>query len=193
MRNAAGFTLLEILVAIALTSVLLTSIYGVFSTTSDAQARVEERGEALHLARVLIARLDRELLGLSLENIDQQAALAGGRNGLAEPYLELLSNSGSHQTGLVKIGYRLGPDSEGRATLWRTEQLANSTEKGDEEFLTHGIESLEFTFFDGREWREDWNSLSGGRPTLVRATLKVAGITDMPALTGTFDLPQAAP
>ena len=193
MKNAAGFTLLEILVAITLTSVLLTSIYGVFSTTSDAQARVEQRGEALHLARVLIARLDRELLGLALENLNQQAALSGGKNDLSEPYLELLSNSGSHQNGLVKISYRLGPDSDGKPTLWRTEQIANSPDKGNEEFLAHGIEELTFTFFDGRDWREDWNTLTGGRPKLVRATLKMAEAADMSPLTGTFDLPQAAP
>ncbi len=191
MKSQTGFTLLEVLVAIALTSLLLTSIYGVFSTTGAAQEQVEKRGAALHLARVLIARLDRELLGLAMENRNQAAALAGGRNSLAEPYLELLTNSSGRQHGMRRIRYRLGPDTDGQMTLWRSEKNINTPSDGTEESLARGIENLSFTFFDGREWRNDWNSLSDGRPLLVRAELELADAGGVPPLLGTFDLPMA--
>jgi prepilin-type N-terminal cleavage/methylation domain-containing protein len=104
MRKDAGFTLLEILVAIALASILMTSIYGVFSTTSGAKEQVEKQGEALHLGRVLIERLDRELLGLNLNDIASTPALSGGKNSLGESFLELLTTSARMQTASRPCG-----------------------------------------------------------------------------------------
>ncbi len=190
MSKNAGFTLLEILVAITLTSLLLTSIYGVFSTTSAAKEQVEKQGAALHLGRVLIARLDRELLGLALDTQIPHQALRGGQNSLGEPYLELLTNSsGGPQSGLRQVHYRLGPDPDNRMTLWRAEKGLNSSRANAEERLAQGLDKLTFSFFDGQNWREDWDSLINGRPVLVRAELTLADTEGMPPLVGTFDLP----
>jgi general secretion pathway protein J len=191
MKNNAGFTLLEILVAIALASILMTSIYGVFSTTSNAKQQVEKQGEALHLGRVLIERLDRELLGLNLENIASIPALSGGKNSLGEPFLELLTNSGNpRQPGIRQISYRLGPDPAGVPTLWRAEKGFNTLGTPNEENLAQGIERLSFEFFDGQNWLEDWSTLKNGMPMLVRAEFVLEGVKGMPPLVGTFDLPK---
>ena len=190
MSRNTGFTLLEILVAIALASILLTTIYGVFSTTSAAKELVEKQGAALHLGRVLIARLDRELLGLSLKNLKSQPALIGGKNSLGEPYIELLTtSSGGPQIGISQVRYRLGRDADGQMTLWHSAKALNSREVATEERLTQGIDLLTFGFFDGQNWLDDWNSLNTGRPLLVRAelTLQDSGITT--PLISVFDLP----
>lgn len=190
MTRDAGFTLLEVLVAITLASLLLTSIYGVFSTTSAAKEQVEKQGAALHLGRVLIARLDRELLGLALGNLNAQPALNGGQNSLGEPYLELLTSSaGGPQSGMRRVHYRLGPDSDNRMTLWRAEKGLNETAPDVEERLAQGLEKLSFSFFDGQTWRENWNSLSNGRPMLVRAELTLLDTNDATPLLSVFDLP----
>jgi general secretion pathway protein J len=187
----AGFTLLEILVAIALASLLLTSIYGVFSTTSAAKEQVEKKGAALHLGRVLIARLDRELLGLSLQNHNSLPALSGGTNSLGEPYIKILTTSaGGPDSGMRRVEYRLGPDQDQRMTLWRAEKGLNSSAPAVEERLAQGLEQLGFEFFDGQNWRENWDSLNNNFPRLVRAEMTLEGTDGMPALLGTFDLPQ---
>ncbi|WP_020675244.1 prepilin-type N-terminal cleavage/methylation domain-containing protein [Geopsychrobacter electrodiphilus] len=191
MKENTGFTLLEILVAIALASILMTSIYGVFSTTSNAKERVEKQGEAMHLGRVLIERLDRELLGLSLENQGTIPALSGGKNSLGEPYIELLTNSSNkRKPGIRQISYRLGPEDDGSLTLWRADKSLYTQGTAKEENLAQGIEQLTFQFFDGQNWREEWNSLNDGQPKLVRAEFLLLGIKDMPPLVGIFDLPK---
>ncbi|MCF6179392.1 MAG: prepilin-type N-terminal cleavage/methylation domain-containing protein [Geopsychrobacter sp.] len=191
MNRQQGFTLLEVLIAIALASILLTSIYGVVSTTSDAKEKIESQGAALHLGRVLIARLDRELLGLNLENLGSTPALRGGINSLGETYIELLTNSGGGlRQATRQIYYRLGPDKEGQMTLWRAEKSFNSLLAAHEENLAHGIDKLSFYFFDGHSWRNEWNSLNNGQPMLVKAEFSLQGIGEMPPLVSVFDLPQ---
>ncbi len=191
MNKNAGFTLLEILVAISLASLLLTSIYGVFSTTSAAKEHVEKQGAALHLGRVLISRLDRELLGLALSTQNTFSALKGGENSLGEPYLELLTNStGGPQLGMRQVQYRLGPDPDNRMTIWRAEKGLNETSANSEERLAQGLEKLSFSFFDGRNWRENWDSRTDNLPVLVRAELTLKNTEGMPPLLSTFDLPK---
>jgi general secretion pathway protein J len=191
MRKNAGFTLLEILVAIALASLLVSSIYGVFSTTSAAKEHVEKQGAALHLGRVLIARLDRELLGLALGAQNTLSTIKGGENSLGEPYLELLTNStGGPQPGIRQVHYRLGPDPDNRMTIWRSEKGLNETSANPEERLAQGLEKLKFGFFDGGNWRDTWDSKINNLPILVRAEFTLEGTEGMPALLSTFDLPK---
>jgi len=186
----SGFTLLEILVAITLASLLLTCIYGVFSTTSSAKEKVEKQGAALHLGRVVIARLDRELLGLAMNNQNKIPALKGGENSLGEPYIELLTTStGGPRDGMRQVHYRLGPDPDNRMTLWRSEKGLNQTETIVEERLAQGLDKLKFSFFDGQNWRDNWDSMNGGHPVLVSAELTLQGTNNKTPLLSVFDLP----
>ncbi len=190
MSRSAGFTLLEVLVAITLASLLLTSIYGVFSATATAKEQVEKRGAAIHLGRVLIARLNRELLGLSLKSQNNRPPLRGGENGLGEPYIELLTtSSGGPQSGLRLVQYRLSPDHDNRMTLWRAEKGVNDTAEQKDEKLAQGLAQLAFSFFDGQSWLDNWESDDNNLPILVRAELTLEDAGDMPPLLSTFDLP----
>lgn len=191
MNRNSGFTLLEVLVAITLASLLLASIYGVFTTTSTAKQQIEKQGAAYHLGRVLIARLNREILGLALTNQMGKPALQGGLNSRGEPYIELItSSSGGSLPGMRLVQYRLANDPEGLLTLWRAEKGLNDRAAAVEEGLSRGINRLVFHFFDGKGWRETWNSTANGRPLLVRAEIKLEGIGDAPPLLSVFDLPR---
>lgn len=187
----AGFTLLEILVAIMLASLLLSAIYGVFSASSNAKEAVEKKGNALHLGRVLSARLDRELLGLALDAPADKALLSGGTDSRGDAFIEMLTtSSGSPSPGLRWVRYRLGTDSDERMTLWRSEKGLVSTTEPAEERVAQGIDKLVFAFFDGSSWREQWNSLNDGRPKLVRAEISLHDLPDEPPLPCVFELSQ---
>lgn len=189
MTRPKGFTLLEVLVAIALASILLTSIYGVFTAASTTKQQVEKQGNALHLGRVVIARLDRELLGLAMTTHADETILSGGKNEQGEAFIRLLTwTNSSPQPGLRVVTYRLGPDVDGRMTLWRTEKSVYQRDDAREERLAQGIEEMTFEFYDGQNWRENW---SIGRPKLVRLRLTLAERSDYPPLIGVFDMPQA--
>lgn len=191
-RSQQGFTLLEVLVAIALASLLLTSIYGVFSTSSLAKERVEKQASAYHLARVLTSRFDRELTGLALSSPVDSAILSGGTNSRGESYLDMLTTSGGGPfPGMRRVSYRLGENQENQATLWRTERGVNTQATGNEERLSQGIETLAFRFFDGTNWRDDWNSSIDGRPVLVGVEFSLANMADDVPLTSVFIVPQS--
>ena len=193
MSRNAGFTLLEVLVAIVLASLLLSCIFGVFFTSSKAKDQVEKQANALHLGRVFSSRLDRELLGLALNNQAGKAILAGGTNYQGEPYIEMLtSSSGGPKSGMRWVYYRLGPDTEGRSTLWRSEKGQNTQPNAPEERLAQGIEQLNFSFFDGSNWVDKWDSLTDGRPRLVRFEIELKDLPGSPPLVSVFELPQSS-
>jgi len=189
MKHSTGFTLLEVLVAIALASILLTSIYGVFTAASTAKQQVEKQANALHLGRVVIARLDRELLGLAMTTHAAETILSGGQNEQGEAFIRLLTwTNSSPQPGLRVVTYRLGPDPDRRMTLWRTEKSVYQRAEAGEERLAQGIEAMTFEFYDGQNWRESWST---GRPKLVRLRLTLQDRSSYPPLVSVFDMPQA--
>lgn len=189
MNNNRGFTLLEVLVAIALASLLMVSIYGVFSTGSAAKEQVEKQASALHLARVLSTRLGRELLGLSLDIPLGKSILSGGNNSQREPWIKFLtSSSGGDLSGMRWLSYRLGPDQDQRLTLWRADKGLNDTNEATEERLAQRIGKLTFSFFDGTNWRNQWNSSNDGRPVLVKIAIELSDMPDRPPLESVFTL-----
>lgn len=191
MSSNKGFTLLEVLVAIALASLLMVSIYGVFSTGSAAKEQVEKQASALHLARVLSTRLGRELLGLSLDTPPGKSILSGGNNSQREPWIEFLtSSSGGDLPGMRWLSYRLGPDQDQRLTLWRADKGLNDANGATEERLAQKIDKLTFSFFDGTNWRNEWNSSTDGRPILVKVAIELSDMPDRPPLQSVFTLSQ---
>ena len=58
-----GFTLVEILVAISIIAILMTTIYGIFTTVSNTKDRLDTDSEAYHRARVIFDRFGREIRG----------------------------------------------------------------------------------------------------------------------------------
>lgn len=191
MGRQDGFTLLEILLAMTLATLLLSSIYGVFSTTSSAKERIEEKSSELHIARVFANRLNREFLGGSLAQEEDTPFLVGGRNSQGEPFVQVLtSSSGYPRPGLRWVRYRLGDDFDERVVLWRSEWGEYEQEEGREERFAQGIESLEFSFFDGSSWYEEWDSSVRGRPLLVKTELTLSDRGEPEVLSSVFQLPQ---
>ncbi len=175
MKQRAGFTLVEVLVAVTVTSLLLTTIYGVFTTTSEAKERVEQRAAAVHLGRVLFTRIGRELIGLNLADAPQQPVLSGGKNDKDEPFLEILSNAGEGpDIGRVRIRYRLVAGEDEDAGLWRDSGAAYlPVDELLEQRLSGEISRFALRFHNGSSWNDSWDSASDGIPRLVEVRLEL--------------------
>ncbi len=151
MKNA-GFTLVELLVALAITALATLQVAGALRGNLDSLRRVErhsaaseEMRESLHLLRRLvhaappIGRIERGRLNMFFEGdaasltlpLETARGLELGRFDLADDALRFTL---------------LPPPFPGGLPVAQIESVA----------LLQGASSLRFSYNDGREWREDW-------------------------------------
>ena len=182
-RSERGFTLIEVLVAISILGILLTSVYGIFSSVSLARERLDADSAEYHRARVLFDRLGRELRGAYFQPSDQNLVFTGLKADDGSFELELttsavspLSETGS---GIAKVHYLLSDDKEEAANgrvLLRSEYPVHDSV--DEEAagmmrLVPGIETMSLRFYANGQWQTTWQARTSGLPELVEIALQL--------------------
>ena len=182
-RSERGFTLIEVLVAISILAILLTSVYGIFSSVSLARERLDADSAEYHRARVLFDRLGRELRGAYFQPGDPNLVFTGLKTDDGSFELELttsavspLSETGS---GIAKVHYLLSEDKEEAANgrvLLRSEHPVHDS--ADEEAagmmrLVPGIEAMSLRFYANGQWQTTWQARTSGLPELVEIALQL--------------------
>jgi general secretion pathway protein J len=181
VTRESGFTLIEVLVAVIVTSLLLLSVYGVFTTVAGARQRVEGAAEHFHEARVIFDRLGREVHGVYLTSSNLQSSFRGGLNEEGRPYLELSTTTATPQSGgggivIVRYDLQADPDHGGQLLLLRSERPFFTKEFRPTDTLTmaSGIASLQLRYFADGSWHDEWDSATAGLPQLLEVTLNEA-------------------
>lgn len=193
--NQRGFTLVEILVAVAVAALLLSTIYGVFQTVAGAKQRLDQEGENYHQARVIFDRLSRELRGVYAPSSNQRSRFEGGTNDRGETYLRFTTTASTPLSGggIGEVSYLLQQDPDnpaGRKVLERSEQGLTSAAQTVQGYrIASGIETLTLRFFDQGTWSDQWPAATPvNLPTAVEVSLQLeVGGTLVPFRT-TFDL-----
>jgi len=200
----SGFTLIEILVAISILAIILTSVYGIFSSVSVARGRLDADSEDYHRARVIFDRLGRELRGSYFRQGNPSLTFSSTAqdNGLLQE-LEMTTTAVSPLSaggvGISRILYRLVPDQEDaakRMVLLRSEQpayLPASDKAGTGAMrLAAGIETLSMRFYTSGQWQTSWNGpTDGGLPEMVEMTLQLRTRENSPiTFRSAFELPR---
>lgn len=167
--RARGFTLVEVMVAMAIFAVLSVSVYQVMSSMVDTQDRVAQHASQLRSMQLSMRIVSQDLQQVTardirLPNDDREPALAHRLNdfdlvfttkGLTNPLLERRSN-------LQRVAYVLEntPDVRGEKTWWRfvwseLDRL-DKTEPVKQKLLG-GIDEWSFEFQDSKgDWQRDW-------------------------------------
>jgi len=194
MSGRGGFTLVEVLVAVVVASLLLLSVYGVFSSVSGTRQRIEADSTTFHQARVIFDRIGRELRGAYWTPRNERTRFAGGRDGEGRPYLELSTTAATPQGGLggivvVRYELRPAPEDPQRLELVRQERplLREEFRAGDALRLASGLAGLQLRFFAGGSWREEW-ATADGLPQLVELTLSEPSRLGPVTFVSAFDL-----
>lgn len=197
-----GFTLIEILVAIAIIAILLSTVYGIFTAVSNARQRLETEGETYQLARVIFMRMGRELQSVYYAKTNSRTEFTGGLTGDGQPYLELSTAASSPQggelTGIAAVRYELQTDPESPSgdeqtqELMRTEvPLYEAPDPNAKPYrLARGIGQLTFRFYQKGKWQQSWNARNdGGLPEMVEVTLVMGTGKNAVPFRSTFELP----
>jgi len=213
-RDAAGFTLVEVLIALAITAFVSTIAYNSLSTTLagvESLRRVSDRTYEINRAWMIISRDLRQFVARPIRDEfgERESAMLGGpaarftlsftRSGWHNPNAHLRSN-------LQRVNYRL----EGEA-LWRDSypvlDRAGDTSPQSVKLL-EGVEYLELAFLgslaavqaqrnsatlDTGNWAENWVVDSSdpeaalGPPIAVQLSLQ---LTDWGEMRRLYELPQ---
>ena len=80
-RNEKGFTLVEVLVALAVTALMLTAVYQTVSSAANAREKLAVENARHHAARIIFERIGRELQSLHFVADDERTRFSGGIGG----------------------------------------------------------------------------------------------------------------
>lgn len=169
-RRAAGFTLLEAMIAISIFSFIGAGAYQLLSSTGSLQERGAARYAALAGFQLAIRLLDDDLsqvqarpLGVtpdadappSLTSSPEQGAFEFTRNGWRNPL-------GEPRSRLQRVAWELDDDGNLLRRYWR-DAAHESGDDGVARVLLGDIEELEVRYLDGTgKWSDAWPPDAGG-------------------------------
>ena len=180
MQNKSnGFTLIEMLLAIALSALLLVTVYSTYFSIARSIDTTLETQELLETGRVLLEMIKRDIRGI-----------AGGRFPLVSTLEEidgkLVTNvsfitstpSTTNPFRWSKVGYALTRDEQSR-WIFIKKEAGNPNDDLDQLGkvfeISKLVTSFRLTFFDGTEWLEQWDSRSTGKlPKQIRITVEIS-------------------
>lgn len=173
MRQDAGFTLIEMMVALALTSMIAMAGTALLSSTLKASGRLDDVS-----ATTRNADLSHALMRDDFANIvDDPALFAGNRSGGDATLITLTRKGMSLGTdelvlpALMKVEYRYFQGNLVRRIWMDTGQTTGTPDYSDR-VLASGMESLQLTYFDGNDWGQDWRADQEELPQAVAIRLE---------------------
>lgn len=182
-RNAAqtGFTLLELLVALAVFGILSAMAYGGLRTVLNGRDHVESQSRRLtelQRAYSLLAQDIEQALGRTTRDSYGQTlpALSGG--GYAPLLLELTRTgwrnpAGLQRSQLQRVGYRLEDGKLYRGFLPVLDQAQNS--ESLERQVLENVKGVELRFLDATlQWREAWPDNASPDPSQLPRAVEIS-------------------
>ena len=196
-RATSGFTMIEVMLALAIFAFITTIMWGSFSQTANSKRAIQSEQERTHSVRVALMRMAREIEMAFLSDSENTAITHRRTQFVASSRVdvdELTFSSFAHQrlragaaegdTALITYFGARDPDDRRILNLMRRETRRLQAEDprtlpGEAYILCPDVARVKFAFFDHRkrEWATDWNTVDASGtaylPTHVRITLTV--------------------
>ncbi len=174
-KRRAGFTLLEVLIAIAIVAMIVGLIWGSVAGTAESKDYIETGNEVYHEGHWALDKMEADLTTAFLDprTNSNTRFLALNHDGVDNmPMDELHFTSFNHvkynpsaqESDQCEVSYFIAenPDT-GDQTLYRREAIKldidpNNT-TGEVYELAAGVVAFNLRYYDGTEWLEEWDSL----------------------------------
>lgn len=187
-KNAEGFTLLELLIALVLLVLLSTALYGTYFSVIRGSEAARERIEPLRDVRATLDMMRREISSAyfntdnkKLHFIVEDRDIFGKPASILEFTTFTVPRKGSAPSSdLMTVRYEPYEKEENTFIISRKSLDLYLTGEPVAYPLTGVIEGFLVECYDGADWVKSWNTeLNGGLPKAVRITMKIKG-TDTP-------------
>jgi general secretion pathway protein J len=194
---SAGFTMIELMLALAIFAFITTIMVGTFTQTAGNKKVIQSEQERAHSVRVSLMRMAREI-EMAYISDNENTAIANRRTlfvGSAHTDVdELMFSTFAHQrlragaaegdSSLIKYYGARDPDDRRILNLMRRETRRLQAEDpntlpGEGYILCPDVARVKFAFYDHKkkEWATDWSTLDASGmpylPTHIRITITV--------------------
>ena len=177
-----GFTLVEMLVAAAMLMSILCMVYGTYFATSSSTEAVGSRLMMFQQGPTLLDRLARQIrcsyvdtvanpsyMAASVDRQEKQRPQDGHdyffyrSDNLGPEILHMVTANGfgrllNSPPGLFEVTYKF---DKTRGWLWLSQGRFVTAKRGVEKnhwrLIAKNVKCLEFAFFDGRQWMNEWS------------------------------------
>jgi general secretion pathway protein J len=193
-RDEGGFTLMEIMISVAILASMTALVWGSFSITVNTKKRVEAIEERYHQLRLGVNRIAREVSMAYLSKNDVMGAIkprtlfVSARNSTIDDltfsglsHVPLRANAKECDQSVIRYFGAPDPVDRSRTNLMRRESRRLGGDRPGEDGPAHAliedVVSLHFQFFDeqANEWKEGWNTTSAdGQPDRLPTKVRIA-------------------
>ncbi len=161
--RAAGFTLLEILIAVSILAIIAVLVQSSFRVVMGSLAEARRTTAASRKAESFIWMLSSEV-GNAIIAEGLHFSAVGGDGAAGLDFCSTVAFPGSGARDVFRVSYRLDDD-----VLWKSVD-------GNEFKLFDGVEAFEIIYFDGEEWSPEWDFSAAGRlPAAVNVSFELEG------------------
>ena len=179
MKRESGFTLLEVLIAVAVLGLIGGLTFKSFETANDLKKRIEKAEERDQMMRAALSRMAREISMTFLsEHYDKKRyrtrpTLFRLKDGRREAKLlftsfaheRLYTDAKESDQGIFEYELATSDDGSGRVDLFRRTKAIIDEEferGGDKQPLAEDVLQFSVQCWDpkDREWRDEWDSNS---------------------------------
>jgi prepilin-type N-terminal cleavage/methylation domain-containing protein len=196
-----GFTLLELVIAMVIFSIVAAAAFALFDAGRSVTTRAEFRSQLFQTARAALQAVENDLRGVVMPSTQFDTGFIGTSGGSdKEPQDKLEFHSVNRHTSaaydvnkvqadtvwgidLSKVYYSIEPDAKKTPHGFVREQpLELMPPSGpvhrDEDIkeLAQDVVFVHFRYFDGTDWQTSWDSTqTGSLPKAVEVTVYVRG------------------
>jgi prepilin-type N-terminal cleavage/methylation domain-containing protein len=183
-----GFTLIEIILAVALCALIMTLIYGVLLSTIQASERVDELTHGSEIGPAILAQIREDAGAAFLPGTDMDYFVGQERSG--RDRVDFVSSAAVYAAetpgaepaihSVNEIGYQVkdGPSPEDGLVLYRRVDPfvdAQPLQGGRLTAIAEKVTSFKVTYWTGAEWANTWASSKqeDSLPNSIRVELKM--------------------
>jgi len=172
LSKPKGFTLVEVLIALAIMAMIVASTFTIFRSASKSWQKGEARSQRYQNARNAVSRIGAEI-SQAVINSNALCKFTGDKNKIS--FISFVStDSGVFE--LSEVEYWL---DGAKRLLMRNDEVEPDYDFGTydhSDILSDNISELEFSYFDGLAWLDVWNSDEAseiGLPKAVKIKIRV--------------------